>query len=216
MDEDRPEPAPDGEPPALVAFDFDRTLVRRDTLLPFLWKFAGRRRVVTALAAQTRRVRTDSDAAKLDLLRRLTVGEDAERLTMLGRDYSVGLHHLLRPDTVAALRAHRRAGHRLVIVSASLGAYLRPFGETLGFDQVTAVELVSDTSGRLTGEVERGVNVRGPEKARRLDEWIKTNVGAGSSVDIWAYGDSEGDRELLAMADHPVWVGRQAIEVPRF
>ena len=24
-------------------------------------------------------------------------------------------------------------------------------------------------------------------------------------VDVWAYGDSPGDRELLADADHPVW-----------
>jgi phosphoserine phosphatase len=23
---------------------------------------------------------------------------------------------------------------------------------------------------------------------------------------VWAYGDSRGDRELLAAADHPVWV----------
>ena len=30
---------------------------------------------------------------------------------------------------------------------------------------------------------------------------------------VWAYGDSGGDRELLARADHPVKVGR--VEVGR-
>jgi phosphoserine phosphatase len=28
--------------------------------------------------------------------------------------------------------------------------------------------------------------------------------------ELWAYGDSAGDEELLALADHPTWVGRRA------
>ena len=50
--------------------------------------------------------------------------------------------------------------------------------------------------GRLTGAME-GVNIRGPEKARRLKKLLKSE-----SVELWAYGNSSGDREMLEMADH--------------
>jgi phosphatidylglycerophosphatase C len=195
----------------IAAFDFDRTLTRRDTLIPFLGRLAGRRRLAVALAAQARRYRHDPDAAKLDLLRRLTTGIVREEFDLAGRDYAVGLHHLLRPDVMARLRWHRGEGHRLVIVSASLGTYLRPFGVTLGVDEVLAVELDVAPSGHLTGQVTGGVNTRGPEKARRLRAWMAETVPDGAVPEIWAYGDSSGDEELLAMADHPLRVTRDLI-----
>ena len=49
-------------------------------------------------------------------------------------------------------------------------------------------------------------NCRGPEKARRLLAWLDANHGGRDAVELWAYGDSPGDRELLAAADKPVWV----------
>jgi phosphoserine phosphatase len=49
--------------------------------------------------------------------------------------------------------------------------------------------------------------VRGAEKVRRLDEWLgATAPGAGPAF-VWAYGDSSGDRELLARADQGIRVG---------
>lgn len=195
----------------IAAFDFDRTLTSRDTLIPFLGRLAGRRRLAVALAAQASRYRRDSDAAKADLLRRLTTGLRGDEFDLAGRDYAVGLHHRLRPDAMARLRWHRRAGHRLVIVSASLGTYLRPFGETLGVDDVLAVEMDVDAAGRLTGRISGGVNTRGPEKARRLGEWLAEMLPGGSVPEIWAYGDSSGDDELLEMADHPTRVTRELI-----
>ena len=60
-----------------------------------------------------------------------------------------------------------------------------------------------DAGGVLTGRLS-GANCRGPEKARRVREWL---AGAGlDGAELWAYGDSPGDAELLAMADHPVRV----------
>ena len=87
---------------------------------------------------------------------------------------------------------------------ASLDAYLRPFGAAHGFEEVIAVTLESDADHVLTGRLARP-NVRGPEKARRLDEWLRGETPAY----LWAYGNSSGDRELLAMADQPVWIGRR-------
>ncbi len=85
-------------------------------------------------------------------------------------------------------------------MSASLSVYLEPLGHRLGLTSVLATALEEGPDGRLTGDLV-GANVRGPEKVRRLREWL----GDGD-VEIWAYGDSAGDRELLAEADHPLLV----------
>ncbi len=66
----------------------------------------------------------------------------------------------------------------------------------------TQLEVAGD--GRLTGRLQ-GANVRGPEKKARVEAWIAQRLG-DRPFRLWAYGDSAGDRELLAMADHPVRV----------
>jgi len=97
---------------------------------------------------------------------------------------------------------HRAHGHELVIVSASLLAYLEPYAHSEGFDHVIAVGMEVDRSGLLTGRM-TGPNVRGPEKVVRLEAWL-----AGDPPGLlWGYGNSNGDAELLALAHVPVWVG---------
>ena len=46
----------------------------------------------------------------------------------------------LRPDTLRRLRWHQRSGHRIVFVSASLAAYLRPMAQRLGIDDVLCTD----------------------------------------------------------------------------
>lgn len=204
----------------IAAFDFDGTLTRRDTLVPFLAKACGpaalgralRTVVPTAAKARTGRLDTDlhhRDATKEVLLRELLAGRSAEWLERAGRQYATTLGAKLRPEMVEQVRWHREAGHELIIVSASLGAYLRPFAAAHDFDHVIAVELEADEHGTLTGRLQ-GPNVRGPEKAVRFDRWY----GGGRPEMLWAYGNSSGDAELLAMADVPVWVDRRSHRAP--
>ncbi len=56
----------------------------------------------------------------------------------------------LRPDTLRRLQWHQRAGHRTVIVSASLAAYLQPLAVRLGFDDVLCTD--STRSGDRYGD----------------------------------------------------------------
>ena len=104
----------------------------------------------------------------------------------------------MRPDTLARLDRHRALGHAVVLVSASLEPYLEPLGALLGVDAVLCTRLEVGGDGRLTGRLD-GRNCRGPEKADRLRSWLDEHRLRGASV--WAYGDSRGDRELLALAD---------------
>lgn len=196
----------------IAAFDFDGTLTRRDTLLPFLVHACGARTVATAvsrvapLAARARLGRLEGelhhrDATKEALLRELFTGRDPGWLADQATGFARTLRARFRPEMVEQVRFHRDAGHELVIVSAGLAAYLEPFAATEGFDHVIAVELEVGPGGRLSGAL-AGPNVRGPEKAVRLRRWLD-----GDEPELlWAYGNSSGDRELLAMADVPVWV----------
>lgn len=206
----------------IAAFDFDGTLTRRDTLVPFLARACGMAdltralRKVAPLAVRARTGRLDvelhhRDASKEALLGELMAGRTATWLEQEGRRYATTLGSRLRPEMLEQVRWHREAGHELVIVSASLEAYLRPFAAAHGFDHVIAVRLEEGDSGRLTGRLD-GPNVRGPEKAVRLGAWLD---GDEPEV-LWAYGNSSGDRELLAMADVPVWVAgrRRAATAP--
>jgi phosphatidylglycerophosphatase C len=193
----------------VAAFDFDGTLARRDTLVPFLRHACGTPRVVAATARAARRAR-DRDSLKVGAIGHLFRGRTAADLDALGRAYVPRLVELLRPEMVERVRWHRAEGHAVVIVSASLGVYLRPLADRLRLDAALAVELVMGADGVLTGAVVGDLNTRGPEKVARLRAWTAQRFGADVPFELWAYGDSAGDEELLALADHPTWVGRRA------
>ena len=195
----------------VAAFDFDGTLSPRDNVVPFLRWVAGSRATAEAFAgASTRlvragRARWSRNEVKVELVRRLLGGRDAADVDAVSRLFAEEiLQRHLRPEAVERADWHRTQGHRLVIVSASFATYLRPVAERLRFDAVLATELEVGDDGLLTGEL-AGANVRGAEKARRLDQWLD-----GSSAFVWAYGDSSGDRELWARADRAVRLGRRA------
>jgi phosphatidylglycerophosphatase C len=193
----------------VAVFDFDGTLSSRDNVLPFLASVVGRTRVALALVRSTFDVaRARRNAVKARLARLLT-GLPADELADDGVSFAsdcVARH--LRADVVERAEWHRAEGHRLVIASASFATYLEPIGSALKFDAVLATRLAVGADGRLTGALD-GANVRRLEKVRRLDAWLaEQRLGTPT---IWAYGDSAGDRELLAHADHWVRVGRRPI-----
>jgi phosphatidylglycerophosphatase C len=193
----------------VAAFDFDGTMIRGDSFMPFLVRAVGPGKfgqiVIRSSASTAQAYRLGRrDASKAVLVRRLLRGYPADRLDDLGRRYAVLLAQRIRPQMAERVAWHQQRGHRLVIVSASLDVYLAPTGKALGFDQVLATELEVGSDGRLTGRL-LGPNVRGVEKSARLREWLAQEL-AGVPYQLWAYGDSAGDRELLAMADHPTRV----------
>jgi HAD superfamily hydrolase (TIGR01490 family) len=147
----------------------------------------------------------DRDAEKERLVGRLLAGRPAGPVRDAGIRYAEQLFRggSLRTEMVEQLAWHRREGHEIVIVSASLDVYLDPLAPMLGVDHVLCTRLGVDIDDRLTGVLEGG-NVRGPEKVRRLRAWL-----GADDAEVWAYGDSAGDRELLAFADHAHRVGHR-------
>jgi len=105
--------------------------------------------------------------------------------------------YLLQDKGIERLRWHRKKGHLVTLVSATLECYLRPWAEQVQADHVIGTRLETNEKGYLTGRIS-GRNCQGPEKARRLCE----EVLALDQREVYAYGNSIGDRELLEIADH--------------
>jgi phosphatidylglycerophosphatase C len=190
----------------IAAFDFDGTITTRDTFLPFLGAAFGRRRLTGALMrlaldliGSSGRTRS-RDALKARLIAILFTGRDCSRLDAVARDFATRVTtHLLRPGALERVRWHRERGHRLVLVSASLDIYLTHLVERLGFDDLLCTRL-SRRDGVFDGRL-LGNNCRGAEKVARLEELI----GGCERYQIYAYGDSAGDREMLRAADFPFY-----------
>jgi len=189
----------------VAAFDFDGTLASQHTMFPFLLRTQGWYRVARAMLTSMVHARS-RDEVKVATVGALFKGMTATRFAELGEQYSATLHGLLRPQMLERLRWHQEQGHATVIVSASLGVYLRPLAQRLGVHGVLGVELTANSHGVLNGQVARGVNNRGREKVIRLRAWTAEQFGEAADLELWAYGDDSGDRELLLVADHPAWI----------
>jgi phosphatidylglycerophosphatase C len=192
--------------PGVAAFDFDGTLVPGDSLPRFLARLHGRSRFAEILTRASPAMllaygRSGRDGAKAALLARAVAGLDSGQVNAAGEAFAVDLTKRIRPVMAEWIRWHNRKGHRRVLVSASLAVYLEPFGRLAGFEQVIATRLETGPNGRLTGRMD-GANVRSEEKAIRLRQILGPDP-----AELWAYGNSAGDREMLAMADHPMRVG---------
>jgi phosphatidylglycerophosphatase C len=194
----------------VAAFDVDGTVTDRDCVVPFMRTVTGARRIGPRLAGRPDRLLRVLARRDRDQLKALAAAA-AFRGRPYGdlRDAGVAFAHMvhdrwLRPDTLDRLRAHAASGDRVVLVSASFEVYLRPLGELLGVDEVLATRLQL-ADGVVTGALD-GPNCRGVEKVRRLHAWIDDEFGARDRVRVVAYGDSKGDRELLADADEAHWM----------
>ena len=202
----------------VAAFDVDGTLTVRDCVRPFLVQVGGWQGLATALARRPLRsagamARRDRDSFKELMVGGVLRGRLVAQVEALGESFAEKVEAgWLRADTVGRLRWHQRMGHRIVLVSASLSPYLRPLGRRLGVDDVLCSEPLKE--GDRFGDGLLGANCRAAEKVRRLDEWLASRNLVGASV--WAYGDSDGDRELLARADHAMFVrGTTVSAVPQ-
>ncbi len=195
----------------IAAFDLDGTITDRDCVVPFLRQVAGTTAVGFGLLArpiETGRalLHRDRDQVKAAAARAAFRGRDAAAVTGQAVEFALHVHtNWLRGDALERIERHRTDGDGIVIVSASFELYVTPLATLLGIDHVLATRLAVDADGRFTGRLD-GPNCRGPEKVRRLHAWLDEFHGGRSTVDIIAYGDSTGDRELLADADTAHWV----------
>lgn len=197
----------------VAAFDFDGTLTRRDTLLPYLWRSLGWPRFLLALLRSAPWLLgyacrlMSNHTAKARLLQVSLGGTGRREIEGWTRDFvEAYLPGQWDPSMFARLRWHQARGHCCLIVSASPGIYLHRTGEVLHMDGVLCTELEFEGEV-LTGRMQTR-NCHGEEKVHRLRAWLSDRYPAAEGFVLHAYGDSRGDVPLLNLADYAHYQGQ--------
>jgi HAD superfamily hydrolase (TIGR01490 family) len=199
----------------LALFDFDGTVTMRGTYPGFV-RFAIRPRrkvwagiILGPLIVGYRAGLVSDRAIRKAMSSIVFRGEQVDRLRHLGERYAAeALSDLMRPLALERMAWHKARGDRIVVVSASLGVYLEPWCATMGLD-VICTQLEAQ-GGRVTGRYLRG-DCCGEEKARR----IKERYALGEYGTVYGYGDTEDDREMLAMADKKFFRWQEVSQLPQ-
>ena len=205
------ENAPAAELP-VVAFDFDGTMTFEDSFSAFLkwrqgpvgWSAGCLRLAPNALAyafhRDRGRIKAEAVGVFLKGATRAALAADAEAFAAERFD------SLMKPDAIACFRRWKAGRARVGVVTASPDIVVRPFAERLGADFLLGTLLSFDPQNRVLGAFS-GPNNRGPEKVVRLNELFGPRLRLQA-----AYGDTDGDKEMLAIADEPhyrVFTGRR-------
>ena len=182
----------------VFAFDFDGTLTTRDTLIAFIRYACGTPRFLLGFLLHApllvlMKLRLYSNGkAKQRLFAWFFRGMPIETFDALCQSFALSHRHLLRPETVRLLQQALSEGSEVLVVSASIDNWVQPF-----FPAVTVLGTqIEVIDGRLSGRF-LTPNCYGQEKVRRILALHPDR----SAYRLTAYGDSRGDRELLAFAD---------------
>ena len=200
--------------PVVAAFDLDGTLTEGGSVFEWLRFIAGRStanraacRLAFPLVVGAIRSGESADNAKERLFHVLLAGRDVAEVTTQSSVFAIEhLESHLRERVAARLAWHLQQGHGVVVVSASPQIYVEVMANELKVQGALGTRLAVDARDKFTGSY-LGKNCRGTEKMRRLQEWIDER-GYSSPPEIYAYGNSRGDRRLLRGADHPFTAGR--------
>jgi phosphatidylglycerophosphatase C len=185
----------------IIAFDFDGTLTVRDSFTAFLkWREGSARyhAEMAALAPAALKYLFDRDPGKLKAaaVRRFLAGLPRSVLNAEAMEFATAVApRLFRPDALKAWRRYRQDGARLIIVTASPENIVAPFARGLGADMLIGTQLLFDQDDRVQGGL-LGDNCRGPVKVRRIKEALGEDTVLAA-----AYGDTDGDWEMLEMAE---------------
>lgn len=187
----------------IAFFDFDGTLTRHDSFIRFAIFCVGRSGFLKAfLHTVPDLVRwklglIDASEAKEHLFSCLYRGMPYVRFMEFGEAFTTHIDKAVRQQIIAIKDRHIRDGHEIIIVTASVSDWVRPWAGKNGIGRVIATEVEVDSSGNLTGRFATP-NCNGKEKVERIRR-LFPNI---SEYETWAYGNSSGDDAMLSLADH--------------
>lgn len=206
----------------IFVFDFDGTLTHADTLLAFIRFACGPVRMCMGfvlyapLLVLMKLKLYPNYKAKQKVFAHFFRGMTLTRFDALCTAFAQQGEHLLRPAARNFINTVRPEAYAMAIVSASIDNWVRPFAEMyLQSDNaqdksqgnvqdhkpsspiiVLGTKVEVDAAGCLTGRFSTP-NCYGPEKVRRIEAvWPHRE-----QYDVSAFGDSRGDKEMLAYAD---------------
>ncbi|SHH25979.1 HAD-IB family hydrolase [Ferrimonas marina] len=194
--------------PNLALFDFDGTLCRGDNFSRFYYRNVPRWRLWPGLLLcwplllfnklgllPNHRLRPLVAWLGFAGCRQHTLKRQGERFAQQQ------LPKHLCPEHMARLQWHRDRGDRILLVSASLNLYLRPWCQQQGIELLCSE--LSMRRGRCTGRYQHGDCSRERKRQR-----IEQHLDLSHYARIYAYGDTAEDLAMLGLADEAFYCGQ--------
>ncbi len=185
----------------LALFDFDGTITTDDSLIKFIRYGVGDLKTLWGmlvlcpiLISYKLKLITNSKA-KQCMLSYFFKGMAKQRFQDLAKEFSLQhIDAMLRPQAMQKIAWHKQQGHSVVVVSASIECWLKPWCAKNELALIaTQMEMKEDiVTGKFVTK-----NCYGIEKVNR----IKQNYQLNHYDYIYGYGDSDGDKQLLELAD---------------
>lgn len=190
----------------IAVFDFDGTLTKKDTFIEFARHCVGWNRLLWGmirclpwLIVWKSKI-LDGGKVKQRLFSLLYKGMDFSTFQNYCNSFIPFIKDFERKEIVEKLNYHLHRHHKVYIISASINDWIAPWAFAQGLQEknVIGTGIEVDNVGKLTGRFSTP-NCRGMEKVRRLKEAEPDFP----EHELFVYGDSSGDHELLTIADHP-------------
>ncbi|MGB0916930.1 MAG: HAD-IB family hydrolase [Flavobacteriales bacterium] len=188
---------------ALALFDFDGTISNKDSFVKFMKFTHGKPVFVFKMAMGFLTFfgwkigLVKSHYTKVKALRSFYKGWTEAQMDDARKRFTFEvIPKILFPKALERIAWHKEQGHRIIVVTASCGAWLKDWTSQMDLEIIcTEMEL---KNGVYTGELSKP-NCRGKEKVNR----VKQHLSLDDYSEVYAYGNDHGDNQMLAIADHP-------------
>lgn len=186
----------------VAIFDFDGTITRKSTTIPFLKFVFGPLLYIKMAVNLPSLILYYCNRMNLDQLNNLIADSffknvTKEYLFRSGVQFSEKIIPLLvRNGVFQRLKWHKEQGHYCILATSAYNIYIDYWAASHDFDNCVSTKIAFNAGNEATGRLD-GKSCYGEEKLRRVLEIIGTD-----SRIIYCYGDSEGDRAILDKATH--------------
>lgn len=184
----------------IAFFDFDGTITTKDSLLEFIKYSKGALALYIGFSLHLHYLIAyklkliSNQKAKEKILAHFFGGMNIDEFTRYCQAFAIEkIPELIRPSAVLEINRLKKENVTIVIVTASPENWIKDWANDIQAD-IIATKLLY-VNGKITGEID-GLNCYGNEKARRIVE----KYALENYTEIFAYGDSAGDKEMLALA----------------
>lgn len=198
----------------IALFDLDHTLLDGDTNILWIDHLAQRGLVAQDTIARQQQYMALYAREQLDMAEYMDFHIGVFRSRRISEWQPIVEHFVrsqlvpcLAPDALATLAAHRDAGHRIALVTATNSVLAGALGQVLDIHTIASqVEIHNDN---VTGRT-LGLPSFRAHKIDRVQDWLGLALASDAIHESHFYSDSANDIPLLQAVSHPVAVNPDA------
>ncbi len=186
----------------IAAFDFDGTLTKKDTLIEFIRFTHGSFRLylgilfISPFIIASKFKIYNSGKAKQRMFSLFYKKMPYSKFNELGERFATNIEYFFRSEVLDNAHKHIQKGHTVYVITASIEEWVKPWCNNHNLNNIIATRIEIDSKGLLSGKFITP-NCTGKEKINKLLEIEPQR----SEYILYAYGDSNGDKELFSISD---------------